>query len=109
MATRRFRLSRRTFLRGVGASSVMIALPPREAMFNANGTAYAAGATPFRLVSVFWPHGTFMDRWTPSTDGTTYALTPDLICLGGANNPDGSSCPNVKADVNVLTGLQNGA
>ena len=42
----RFALSRRTFLRGVSLSGaiVRIGLPALDAMFNPNGTAYAAPA-----------------------------------------------------------------
>ena len=45
MATRN-ELSRRTFLRGVGLSgaAIRVGLPAFEALFNASGTAYAAGA-----------------------------------------------------------------
>ena len=44
--TKRIRISRRALLQGVTASGARIAvgLPPLVAMFNSNGTAYAAAA-----------------------------------------------------------------
>ena len=46
--TRRPRLSRRIFLKGLTAAhgAVMVGLPPLVSMFNSNGTAYAADAVP---------------------------------------------------------------
>ena len=43
----RFTLTRRTMLRGLlGGAAVSIALPPLEAMMDANGLAYADGPPP---------------------------------------------------------------
>jgi hypothetical protein len=69
------RISRRTVLRGmIAGTAVSIGLPPLEAMFNANGTAYAAGAAlPRRLGVFFWGNGVKTDRWTPATTGPTWA------------------------------------
>src|SRR5258708_33327798 len=66
-----FKLSRRTALRGLLAgTAVSGGLPPLEAMFNANGTAYpAGGALPKRLGIFFWGHGGKLDRWNPMTTG----------------------------------------
>ena len=61
--TKRFRLSRRLFLKGAQA---MVGLPPLISMFNATGTAYAAttktpgsagGAIPKRFVLWFNGNG----------------------------------------------------
>jgi hypothetical protein len=70
-------ISRRTVLRGVGAS---IALPLLDAMSPA-ATAWAqtpAGETPKRLAFVGFPHGAVMDRWSPAEAGTDYAMSPIL-------------------------------
>jgi len=50
-----FTLNRRTVLRGMLAgTAVSFGLPPLEAMFNANGTAYAAGGPLPRRLGVFF-------------------------------------------------------
>ena len=51
--TKRIRISRRALLQGVTASGarIVIGLPPLVAMFNSNGTAYAAAATKSGRVS----------------------------------------------------------
>jgi hypothetical protein len=70
-------ISRRTVLKGVGAS---IALPLLEAM-NPAATAWAltaAGSTPKRLAFVGFPHGAIMDRWSPMQVGTDYEMSPIL-------------------------------
>ena len=70
-------VSRRTLLKGVGAS---IALPLLDAMSPA-GSAWAqtpAGATPRRLAFIGFPHGAIMDRWSPTQTGTTYEMSPVL-------------------------------
>ncbi len=70
-------ISRRTVLRGIGAS---IALPLLDAM-NPASTAWAqtpAGQTPKRLAFVGFPHGAIMDRWSPAQAGTDYEMSPIL-------------------------------
>ena len=70
-------LSRRTVLKGVGAS---IALPLIDAM-NPAATAWAqtpAGATPRRFAFIGFPHGAIMDRWSPPQTGTNYEMSPIL-------------------------------
>src|SRR5919108_1174504 len=70
-------VSRRTVLKGVGAS---IALPLLDAM-NPAATAWAqtaAGKTPARLAFVGFPHGAIMDRWVPKQTGTDYEMSPIL-------------------------------
>jgi hypothetical protein len=72
-------LSRRTFLRGAGAT---LALPLLDSMVPAlvaqSKTAANAGV---RLGFVYVPHGAIMDRWTPQTVGTGYEFTPILQSL----------------------------
>src|SRR5882724_891554 len=69
-----FTLNRRTVLRGMLAgTAVSFGLPPLEAMFNANGTAYAAGGPlPRRLGVFFWGNGVKLDRWNPMGTGATW-------------------------------------
>lgn len=69
-------LSRRTFLRGAGAT---IALPLLDAMIPA-GTALAqTAARPMpRLGFVYFPHGAVMDRWSPKGVGRDFEFTPIL-------------------------------
>ena len=89
-------LPRRTVLRGfVGGAAVAIGLPPLEAMFNANGTAYAQGAPiPKRLGVFFWGNGVKLDRWTPANTGTAWTPSLELAPL-----------MPVKDYVNVVSGM----
>jgi hypothetical protein len=67
-------LSRRTMLKGVGAT---IALPLLDAMSPA-GVAWAntpAGSTPQRLAFVGFPHGAVMRLWAPAQTGKDYEMT----------------------------------
>jgi hypothetical protein len=76
-------LDRRTVLRGMlGGAVVSIALPPLEAMLNANGTAYAGGgAFPKRFGVFFWGNGVLPDRWVPTAEGTAWQPSPLLMPL----------------------------
>ncbi|HEX4999225.1 MAG TPA: DUF1552 domain-containing protein [Terriglobia bacterium] len=70
-------LSRRTVLKGIGAS---IALPLLDAM-NPAATAWAAtpaGSGPRRMAFVAFPHGAIMDRWSPKQAGADYVMSPIL-------------------------------
>jgi hypothetical protein len=70
-------LSRRTVLKGAGAS---IALPLLDAM-NPAGVAWAqtaAGKVPHRMAFVGFPHGAVMSRWSPEKAGTDYEISPIL-------------------------------
>jgi len=70
-------LSRRTVLRGAGAT---IALPLLDAMSPA-ATAWAqtaAGSTPPRMAFVGFPHGAVMSQWSPSTAGKDYEMSAIL-------------------------------
>jgi hypothetical protein len=66
-------LSRRTMLRGMGAS---IALPFMDAM----QAARAAGTTkfPIRMGVVFMPNGVREDAWTPQGEGNDFEFSPIL-------------------------------
>src|SRR5437762_13137514 len=65
-------LSRRTMLRGLGAT---LALPFLDAMVPA---ARAAAAPTHRFLTFYVPNGMAMEYWTPKADGTAFQLTPIL-------------------------------
>jgi hypothetical protein len=77
MSLFRKHISRRTVLKGVGAT---IALPLLDAMSPA-GTAWAktaAGTSPKRFAFVGFPHGAVMDRWSPKQTGVNYEMSEIL-------------------------------
>jgi hypothetical protein len=103
--TRRSRLSRRIFLKGLTAShaSVLVGLPPLVSMFNSTGTAYAAesrlpgaGAIARRYVLWFNGNGIPERYWIPSRAGADYDITPCLAPIAG-----------LRDDILVLSGLDN--
>jgi hypothetical protein len=86
---KRFKLSRRTMLRGaVGGTTVALALPLLEAMVDDHGEALADGSgLPRRLVTWFWGNGVALNdagnpgaglRFYPAATGPGYELTPQL-------------------------------
>jgi Protein of unknown function (DUF1552)/TAT (twin-arginine translocation) pathway signal sequence len=102
-------VSRRTFLKGLGAAGAMmgIGLPPLEAMFNGNGTAYVSETVAGRIAErplesrfVLWFNGNGIPEryWVPVETGPDYTLTP---CL--------SPLEPFREDIHVITGLDNAA
>jgi hypothetical protein len=92
------KLSRRTFLRGVGTAIALPVLdsmmPPVVAKAAARAaTSVATAAVPNRMVFLFVPNGMHMADWTPATEGA-YELPYILEPL-----------KNVKNNVSVLSGL----
>jgi hypothetical protein len=92
----KWRVSRRTFLRGVGAA---VALPWLEAMsVNAqsvtNAGSMAPGEIPRRAMFTYWGLGLEIRGFTPADTGKNYTLTPSLQPLAP-----------FKDDTTVLTGL----
>jgi hypothetical protein len=88
-------ISRRTVLKGIGAS---VALPLLDAM-NPATTAWAqtaAGKTPQRFAFVGFPHGAIMDRWVPKETGTDYTMSPILEPL-----------TPFKKHLTIVSGLRN--
>jgi hypothetical protein len=87
-------LSRRTVLKGAGAS---IALPLLDAMIPA-GTAYAqSGAAPAtRLGFIYFPHGALQNEWQPTKVGAN----PDFPFILEPLEP-------VRDYVTVVSGLRN--
>ena len=101
--TKRTRLSRRIFLKGLTAAHlpVVVGVPPLISMFNSTGTAYAAdapGTSPIHKRFVIWFNGNGIPEryWIPSSTGTNYDVTPCLTPIG-----------RLKDDVLVLSGLDN--
>ncbi len=84
-------LSRRTILRGLGAS---VALPMLDAMTPAL-RAQALKTVP-RLGFVYASHGVIFDQWKPVRIGRDFELTPNLKPL-----------EKVRGQFNVLTGLSH--
>ncbi|MEE2638169.1 MAG: DUF1552 domain-containing protein [Acidobacteriota bacterium] len=69
-------LSRRTVLRGLGAS---VALPWLDGMMPAlSAWSRTAATPPVRFGAVYVPNGMVMQNWTPSGIGTGFELTPIL-------------------------------
>jgi hypothetical protein len=102
-------LSRRTFLKGVGLSGALIrvGLPAFDAMFNPNGTAYAAAdaaptvgsqAIESRFVVWFNGNGVIEKYWIPRQDGAGYEMTPCLRPLAP-----------FREDIHILSGVDNPA
>src|SRR5215470_4242631 len=70
------RLSRRTLLRGAGAT---LALPFLDAMAPVfSRRALAAGRPPHRFQTFYVPNGMAMPFWTPKGDGAAFELSPIL-------------------------------
>src|SRR4051794_33129863 len=88
--TKRTRLSRRIFLKGLTAAHVPViaGIPPLISMFNSTGTAYAApaagegGTIAKRFVIWFNGNGIPERYWIPSTTGANYDVTPCLTPIG---------------------------
>ena len=70
-------LSRRTFIRGAGAS---LALPWLEAMMPARAHAETLKG-PTRLGVLFMPNGVRKDEWTPTGEGADFELSKTLMPL----------------------------
>jgi hypothetical protein len=87
-------LSRRTVLKGAGAS---IALPLLDAMVPAHtALAKTAAAPKARLGFVYFPHGAVMQFWTPKETGRNFQFTPVLKPL-----------EPLREYVTVVSGLRN--
>ncbi len=87
-------LSRRTVLRGLGAS---IALPLLDAMIPAHTALANTVASPkMRFGFIYFPHGAVMDKWTPVGEGRDFELSPLLEPL-----------KEFKSQLTVISGLGN--
>lgn len=88
------RISRRTILRGLGAS---LALPWLEAMGPLTtwaGEANQPNVAPNRLAVLYVPNGCNMEDWTPAQEGSDFELPAILEPLAA-----------VRKQVSILTGL----
>lgn len=91
MSQPRWKLSRRTFLRGAG---VTMGLPLMEAMLPKVAWASPKAKPPVRMACLFFPNGVWEDAWIPKEQGPNYELPFALEPLG-----------DLKQDVLVLSGL----
>ena len=85
-------LTRRTVLKGVGAT---IALPLLDSMTPAL-SAQSSQTAPMRLGFVYAAHGVIHSEWKPRQTGRNYELPPNLMPLEG-----------VRDHFNVLTNLSH--
>jgi hypothetical protein len=102
-AQRQANLSRRRFLRGVGA---LMALPAFESLLpgsvaRAAGSAagpLAASATgnPLRMAFVYFPNGAHQTNWWPTGEGNAFEFSKTMKCL-----------EPVKKSIQVLGGLDH--
>lgn len=94
----RFKLHRRTFLRGAACgAAAAVGLPLLEAMLDDHGEALADGAPlPTRFVTWFFGNGVILPRFEPAAVGANYPLSEELQPLAG-----------VRDYLTVLTGLKN--
>lgn len=81
--------TRRAFLRGLGA---LVALPLLPSLNRAR----AGDTAPLRTVVFFVPNGMPMDRWTPSSTGSSWESTPIL-----------SELQAQRSQFTVISGLAN--
>ncbi|MBL8604013.1 MAG: DUF1552 domain-containing protein [Myxococcales bacterium] len=94
----RIRLTRRSVLRGLfGGAAVSLALPPLEAMFDANGLAYADGPPPTRFALWFWGNGIRRAQWLPTGTGTAWQPRSETEPL---------ATPALKPYVSPVTGFE---
>jgi hypothetical protein len=85
-------LSRRTVLRGLGAT---VALPLLDAMVPAQtALAQTAAAPTLRFGTIYVPHGVIMDAWMPEKVGSDFEMPLNLKPLEG-----------LRQHINVVSGL----
>lgn len=119
-------LSRRRFLRGLGACMALPAfesLLPRSALAApaAPGLAAAASRTPLRMAYIYFPNGAHQSNWWPTGEGKNFALAKTMKSLeplrsqiqiiGGLDHreatpgPDGAG-DHARASGTFLTGVR---
>ena len=116
-------LPRRTFLRGVlaGGISVAVPLPRLFGMLNGNGTAFADGTPlPLRFGTWFFGNGIIPDRWVPRATGSgdvwqlseqlapLQAVKPWLSVLSGFSIKVPNNAPHASMPAAALSGAQVG-
>jgi hypothetical protein len=112
-------ISRRTVLRGLGAT---LALPFLDSMVPALSAAGAVAKPAHRFGVVYTPNGIMMPWWTPTAEGAGFAF-PDIIkslepfrdhllVLSGLNSKppegstDGGGAPHARAATRFLTDVR---
>lgn len=90
---RRKALSRRTFLKGAGAT---IALPFLEAMLPRTARAQGMTEVPRRMLVYYVPNGIHMPEWTPDEAGASWTAKRILAPL-----------ESLRSEFSVITGLEN--
>jgi hypothetical protein len=98
IAERRRSMSRRRFLRGVGACVTLPALPslvPRWARA-AEAATQASGAVPQRMAFVTVPNGVNLDKWWPKGEDKNFELAPTMEPLTA-----------VKDQIQIFSGLDH--
>lgn len=126
-AERHLSLSRRKFLRGLGAC---LAVPAMESLIPASAVAAAAAATPLattpsgvplRMAFVYFPNGAIQSDWWPQHEGTGFKFAPtmqplealrhEIQLMGGLDHvnatpgPDGAG-DHARASGTFLTGVR---
>src|ERR1041385_5775765 len=106
--TKRSRVSRRRFLKGLtlAGGAIQVGLPPLVSMFNSTGTAYAAEAAtngvaaPIESSFVLWFNGNGIPEryWIPADTGADFHFSTCLSPLASFRN-----------DIHILSGLDNQA
>ncbi len=90
-------IDRRSFLRGtLGGAAITVGLPFLDIFLNSNGDALAATGAPLPLRFGTWFFGCGMNpvRWDPTTEGSDWALTPELLPIA-----------SVRDRMNILSGF----
>ncbi len=90
-AERRWSLSRRHFLRGLGACVALPALPSLRRLVHAAEVApsidaAAAAGTPRRMAFVTIPNGVNLDHWWPKGEGKEFELAATMEPLAALKN-----------------------
>ena len=91
-------LSRRRFLKGVGACIALPALPtlaPLRAL-GAEAAVAGAAAAPLRMAFITFPNGCNLDKWWPTGDGADFKFNQTMQSLA-----------SVKQYVQVISGLDD--
>src|SRR5712671_5270293 len=98
-AERHWSLSRRKFLRGVGACVALPTLPslwPCLSQAAEVAPSTAAAGVPRRLAFVTIPNGVNLDSWWPKSEGKNFELAPTMSPLAG-----------LKDQIQVISGLDH--
>ncbi len=93
-AERHWAMSRRRFLRGVGACVALPALPSLLPRWSC--AAEVAASAPQRMAFVTIPNGVNLEKWWPKGEGKTFELAATMEPLAG-----------VKDQIQVISGLDH--